>query len=583
MSERPARLGVGVVGAGRVGAVLGHALREAGHAVVGASGVSRESRDRAADLLPGVPLLEVEQVVERAELVLLTVPDDELPGLVDGLARLGRFHEGQIVVHTAGRYGTGVLAPARAAGAIPLAVHPAMTFTGTRLDLARLAGAPFAVTAEEDAQPIAVALVVELGGEPVVVAEEARGRYHAALAHASNHLVTLVAQARGVLAGAGVEDPGTTLAPLAQAALDGALRAGDGALTGPVSRGDAGTVAEHVTVLGADGTEDDVLPTYRALAEATVRRAERSGRLRAQQADGLRSALAGHPVRGATTSPRLVTTVADLRAALTPRRRAVVMTMGALHDGHLALVRRAAQLADEVVVTIFVNPLQFGPQEDLDRYPRTLQADLERLTSTGVVDLVFAPAADEVYPEGEPRVRVQAGPMGQVLEGVVRPGHFDGVLTVVLKLLHLTRPDVAVFGQKDAQQLALIRRMVADLDLDVEIVAVPTVREPDGLALSSRNAYLAPHEREAALVLSRALQAGSAAAADGPDAVLAAAQRVLDGADPVVVPDYLVLVDPTTLEPAPADQPTRATMLAVAARVGATRLIDNAVIDYPGD
>lgn len=201
------RLGVGVVGAGRVGAVLGSALRAAGHAVVGASGVSEASRERIDTLLPGVPVLEVPDVVERAELVLLTVPDDALADLVAGLARLGRWQPGQLVVHTAGAMGVEVLGPARAAGVIPLAVHPAMTFTGTSLDLARLVGCTFAVTAPAPVLPIAQALVVELGGEPVVVAEEDRPLYHAALAHAANHLVVLVAQAAQALAAAGVQAP----------------------------------------------------------------------------------------------------------------------------------------------------------------------------------------------------------------------------------------------------------------------------------------------------------------------------------------------------------------------------------------
>ncbi|NEB81753.1 pantoate--beta-alanine ligase, partial [Streptomyces sp. SID14478] len=199
-----------------------------------------------------------------------------------------------------------------------------------------------------------------------------------------------------------------------------------------------------------------------------------------------------------------------LRARTRTGQRVVVMTMGALHEGHATLIRaaRARAGADgEVVVTVFVNPLQFGAGEDLDRYPRTLDADVEIAERAGA-DTVFAPSADEVYPGGQPQVRITAGPMGERLEGAARPGHFDGMLTVVAKLLHLTRADVALFGQKDAQQLALIRRMVRDLNFDVEIGAVPTVREDDGLALSSRNRYLSADERRSALALSRALFAG---------------------------------------------------------------------------
>ncbi|MGW5417235.1 pantoate--beta-alanine ligase [Actinomadura geliboluensis] len=252
---------------------------------------------------------------------------------------------------------------------------------------------------------------------------------------------------------------------------------------------------------------------------------------------------------------------------------AFVPTMGALHEGHLSLMREARRNADKVAVSIFVNPLQFGPGEDFDRYPRTFEADVEACAAEGV-DLVFAPTREAMYPD-EPQVTIKSGPMGEVVEGAARPGHFDGMLTVVLKLLNLVRPDAAVFGEKDAQQLAMIRRMVADLNVPVRIVGAPTVREPDGLALSSRNRYLSEPERRTALALSRALRAGADAADDGPDAVLRAAGAVLDGAataDPPLALDYLVLVDPATFTPAAGGGPA---VLAVAGRVGATHLIDN--------
>jgi pantoate--beta-alanine ligase len=248
----------------------------------------------------------------------------------------------------------------------------------------------------------------------------------------------------------------------------------------------------------------------------------------------------------------------------------VVLTMGALHDGHEALIRAAHERADHVLVTIFVNPLQFGPNEDFDRYPRTLDRDLAICARNGV-ELIFAPDRAEMYPDGEPMVRVNPGPLGEILEGASRPGFFHGVLTVVLKLFHLTRPQVAFFGEKDYQQLALVRRMVRDTDLPVEIVGVPTVREPDGLALSSRNRYLSPEERRAALALSGALRAGAAAAPDGADAVLAAARAVLRG----VALDYLALTGPD-LGPPLSHGPAR---LLIAARVGTTRLIDNAPLE----
>ncbi|MFJ9931003.1 pantothenate synthetase [Streptomyces misionensis] len=322
----------------------------------------------------------------------------------------------------------------------------------------------------------------------------------------------------------------------------------------------------------------------------------------------------------------LLSTAQELHARAREGRRAVVMTMGALHEGHASLIRAARRIAGpdgEVVVTVFVNPLQFGAGEDLDRYPRTLEADLKVAAQAGA-DAVFAPSVEEVYPGGDPQVRVTAGPMGERLEGASRPGHFDGMLTVVAKLLHLTRPDVALYGQKDAQQLALIRRMVRDLNFGIEIVAVPTAREEDGLALSSRNRFLSPDERRTALALSRALFAGrdrhaaqealrararevpatqaraealsaigeSRAAADahavataspgGPAAVRAAARQVLDDAahyDPPLELDYLALVDPSDFTEI-GDDHTGEAVLAVAARVGATRLIDNIPLTF---
>jgi predicted short-subunit dehydrogenase-like oxidoreductase (DUF2520 family) len=282
------------VGAGRVGSVLGNALRAAGHAVVGVSAVSQESRERAELLLPAVPLLEVPEVVRRAELVLLTVPDDALPTLVGGLADLGAWQPGQLVVHTSGRFGWRVLQPATAAGAIPLALHPAMTFTGRSIDLARLVDCCFAVTAPAPVLPIGQSLVVEMGAEPVVVAEEDRPLYHAALAHGANHLVTLVAEALDLLGAARVEHPARVLGPLLSASLDNALRQGDAALTGPVARGDAGTVAAHIEAVAASGVEGAVA-TYRRLARDTADRALASGRLRPEAAQALLEALADGP------------------------------------------------------------------------------------------------------------------------------------------------------------------------------------------------------------------------------------------------------------------------------------------------
>lgn len=284
-----------------------------------------------------------------------------------------------------------------------------------------------------------------------------------------------------------------------------------------------------------------------------------------------------------TTTLQRVDTRTELAAALAPRRAAgarvaFVPTMGALHDGHLALMRRArAEVGAEgvVVVSVFVNPLQFGPNEDLDRYPRTLEADLEACASVGA-DVVFTPSVEEVYPNGVPyddslvQVTVDPGPLAAVLEGAVRPGHFRGVLTVVAKLFGLVRPDVAVFGQKDYQQLALIRRMAEDLCLGIEVIGEATVREPDGLALSSRNRYLDEEQRANAVVLSQALSAAQEDAVRGADAALGAARAVLR-TTPGVDLDYLEVTAPDL---GPAPQRGEARML-IAARVGSTRLIDN--------
>ncbi|MFC1437804.1 pantoate--beta-alanine ligase [Streptacidiphilus sp. N1-10] len=277
----------------------------------------------------------------------------------------------------------------------------------------------------------------------------------------------------------------------------------------------------------------------------------------------------------------LVRTAKELREAAPGAQRAVVMTMGALHEGHAALIRAARKRVGPggaVIVTVFVNPLQFGPGEDLDRYPRTLDADVELASEAGA-GVVFAPSVDEVYPGGAPQLRLAAGPMGEGYEGASRPGHFDGMLTVVAKMLHLTAPDVTFFGEKDGQQLALVRRMVKDLNFPVEVVGVPTVREPDGLALSSRNRFLSAEDRTRALALSQMLFAGHAARKSGPAAVMAAARAVL--ADhPDLSVDYLALIDPSDFTEVDREDHRGEALLAVAAKVGSTRLIDNVRIFF---
>jgi len=290
-----------VIGTGRAGSVLGAALARAGHKVVAAYGVSDLSRLRAEALLPDVPLVTPEEVLAKADLVLITVPDDVLSELVTGLSATGAFRAGQFIAHASGRYGIEVLDPATRAGALPLALHPAMTLTGTSLDLERISGAPFGVTAPEELRPVAEALVVEMGGDPVWVPEEHRALYHAALANGANHLVTLVAQSIDLLHAAGVEHPQRLLGPLLFAALDNSLRSGDSALTGPVVRGDAGTVAAHVDVINEVSVE--ARRAYVAMARLTADRALANGMLRATQAEALLDVLAAEPpdVSGSAT------------------------------------------------------------------------------------------------------------------------------------------------------------------------------------------------------------------------------------------------------------------------------------------
>lgn len=292
--QRPGRMKIGIVSAGKAGAVLGAALRGAGHTIVGAYARSEASMERLENLLPGVPAAEIKDISVAADMILLAVPDDELGPLVDGMARLGLFRQGHLVVHVAGRYGTSVLAPAVQSGAIALALHPAMTFTGTSLDLKRLIDCPIAVTGNAMFLPIGEALAVEMEGRAVVVAEEDRGLYHAALCHGANHVVTLVTQAMRMLEAAGIEDPGGYLGPLVEASLDGALRSGEALLTGPVVRGDAGTVADHlqaVDALAATGDYADIPVTYRSLAWATAKRAEQRRVLRPEQVEELEKLL----------------------------------------------------------------------------------------------------------------------------------------------------------------------------------------------------------------------------------------------------------------------------------------------------
>jgi predicted short-subunit dehydrogenase-like oxidoreductase (DUF2520 family) len=291
--EHPARLCVGVIGPGRVGVALARALAAAGHDVVATTQASQASVDRMLASFPGITICEPARVIAAADLILMTVPDDDLPGLVSGLAATGAPYSGRLIAHTSGRFGTRVLDPATEGGGLPLALHPVMTFTGRDDDTERIKGVSFGVTAPEPLRTVAEALVIEMGGEPVFISEDKRELYHAALASAANHLVTLVAESMDLLGRAGAPNPARMLGPLLSAALDNALRFGDAGLTGPVARGDAGTVAAHVAAL------DEVSPAaraaYLALARLTAERALAGGLLKTADAERLLDVLKEPP------------------------------------------------------------------------------------------------------------------------------------------------------------------------------------------------------------------------------------------------------------------------------------------------
>lgn len=288
-AAHPARLRTGIIGPGRVGVALARALASAGHEVVATTPASERSMDRVLASFPSVEVTEPGGVLEAADLVLMTVPDDTLPGLVRGLAATGAPYAGRLIAHASGRYGTAVLEPATREGALPLALHPVMTFTGRDDDSERIKGVSFGVTAPEQLRAVAEVLVIEMGGEPVFIAEDRRELYHAALASAANHLVTLVAESADLLSQAGAQDPFRMLGPLLSAALDNALRFGDAGLTGPVARGDAGTVARHLAALGE--ASPGAKAAYLALARLTAERALAAGRLKPEDAERLLDAL----------------------------------------------------------------------------------------------------------------------------------------------------------------------------------------------------------------------------------------------------------------------------------------------------
>ena len=388
------------------------------------------------------------------------------------------------------------------------------------------------------------------------MAEEHRALYHAGLAHGANHLVTLVTQAMDLLRASGAEDPAGTLRPLLAAALDNALSYGSAALTGPIVRGDVETVRSHLADIAA--TEPTTLPTYVAMARATADRAVADGRLLPIRAAKLHRILdaalarAGCPLVTGRPAPVVAGSRAELEKVLGDARAAggrvaLVPTMGALHEGHAALIaeaRRHSVPRDVLVVSVFVNPLQFGPGEDLDRYPRTFDADLALCADRGRRRGVRT-GGDEVYPGGEPQVTVHPGPLGEVLEGASRPAHFRGVLTVVAKLFGLVRPDAAVFGEKDYQQLVLVRRMVADLCLAVEVVGADHgPRGRRARAVLPQPLPLRRASERPPLALSRALRAAADRALRGARGRARSGRGRALRRSPGLDLDYLALTSP---------------------------------------
>ena len=467
------------------------------------------------------------------ELVLLCVPDRVIAEVA------GQLQLGPWIAHVSGATPLTALDPhIRRFG-----LHPLQSFSKAR-GPEQLDGAWGAVTAESDeARTQGIWLAETLGLCPFELDDANRAAYHAGAAVASNYLVTLRAAAGSLLEAAGA--PPEALDPLIRGVVDSGFE-----LTGPIARGDWETVERHLGVIRAERPALEAL--YVALARATAPLAGRT----------LPAGLRGSEPQGERRpGMNVVRSIAEARAALAargPGSVGLVPTMGALHEGHLSLLRAARAENETVVMSLFVNPTQFGDDGDLARYPRDDDRDLALAEQAGV-DIVFAPDTSEMYPSGF-QTWVEVTELGSILEGRFRPGHFRGVATVVLKLFEIVRPRRAYFGQKDAQQAEVIRRMIRDLALEVELRVLPTVRDEDGLALSSRNALLSPQERQRALALSRAL------ATRDPDAALAQL-RSSNGLEI----DYV--------EAADFDPP----VLAGAVRVGSTRLIDNVVLEKGSD
>ncbi len=558
---------VSLIGPGRAGRSLAAALADAGCEV-------RDVLTRHDD---------VSAAAQGVDVLVIATPD---AAIAEVAARVVPGPD-TVVVHLSGALGLDVLAPHRRRASL----HPLVPLPSAEVGRVRLrSGITFAVAGD----PVAAELAGLLDGNVVVVEDEHRAAYHAAACIASNHLVALMGQVERVATSAGLDLD--AFLGLARAALTDVMELGPAAaLTGPAARGDDATLERHRQTLDPaeiPGYEAGValarrLATERAAHEHAAnagvapgvapevapvvtrpevpRVAARPGGRRPRRAKALRV------VTGAQEFSDLL----DTERAL-GRSVGLVPTMGALHAGHRSLIERAVAECDVVAVTVFVNPLQFNDAADLAAYPRDLDADAAMARSAGA-SLVFAPPVEEMYGAPPDRIvsTVHVDGVSEGLEGASRPGHFDGVSTVVAKLFALSGRCRAYFGEKDFQQLAVVRRMVADLSFPVTIVGCTTVREVDGLAMSSRNTRLSPDERRGALALHRALRAGRACVERGerdPVRVTAAMTAVLV-AEPLVTPDYAVVVDPSTLQ-----CPTRVSgevRLLVAARLGAVRLIDN--------
>lgn len=550
---------VRLIGPGRAGRSLAAALADAGCDVRDV--LTR--RDDVAESAVGVDVL------------VIATPDSAIAEV----AALVRPVPSTVVVHLSGALGLDVLSP----HSRPASLHPLVPLPSAEVGRVRLrSGITFAVAGD----PVAAELAGLLDGSVVVVDDEHRAAYHAAACIASNHLVALMGQVERVAAAAGLDLD--TFVGLARAALTDVAELGPtSALTGPAARGDEATLDRHRHTLDAaeiPGYEAGVALARRLATARPTDDRPTDDRLASTAPSAAPSPVTVRPVGRRprrARAMRIVTSAREFSDALDTERAlgrsvGLVPTMGALHAGHRSLIERAVSECDVVAVTVFVNPLQFDDDADLAAYPRDLDTDAAMARAAGA-SVVFAPPVHEMYgtPPDSIVSTVHVDGVSEGLEGASRPGHFDGVSTVVAKLFALSGRCRAYFGEKDFQQLAVVRRMVADLSIPVTIVGCTTVREADGLALSSRNARLSAEQRHAALALHRALSAGRACVERGerdPVRVTAAMTAVLV-AEPLVTPDYAVVVDPHTLR-CPTELSGEVRLL-VAARVGAVRLIDN--------